>query len=117
MLLHVVEAALPIHGAVGFPDSEGRTQAVSDSFAFVDHVQHGAARNRTGVGGLAARSRIEAGAIEIDGEAVAGRLHHLCAKRAQVGIEVVQTLRHWDTAIVPEMASVPLAPATRGWLH
>jgi hypothetical protein len=86
VLLHVVEAAFPIDGAVGVSGCHGRAQAMSDALAFVDDIDHRPARNRAGIGRLAARSGVERGVVEIGGEAVSGHLHHLRTKRTQAPV-------------------------------
>jgi hypothetical protein len=71
----MVEAAAPIDPA-GYPLGMERTREhMCDPGVFIYHVDDGYSAEFTGVEGLATRSRIEGGPIEVNPSTVGGTLH------------------------------------------
>ena len=67
MLLHVIEAAVPIDGALDRLGRQGRGQAVGDAIVLVHHIDHRDSADGAGIERLPARTGVEGGAVEVDG--------------------------------------------------
>src|SRR5215472_18221124 len=66
VLLHMIEAALPMDNAADFDGFERRRNLVRDPAVFIDYLRYVNAAQLSGVEGLAARGGIEGSAIEIN---------------------------------------------------
>ena len=102
MLLHVIEAAIPIDGALDRLGRQGRGQEVGDAIVLVHHIDHRDSADGAGIEGLPARTGVEGGAVEVDGLGVRGAVDHARGEIAQVGIGVVEAFGHgkipfWQT--------------------
>ena len=67
VLLHVIEAAGPIDGALDRLARQGRGKAVGDAIVLVHHIDHRDAADGAGIEGLPAGGGVEGGAVEVDG--------------------------------------------------
>ena len=94
VLLHVVEAAGPVEGAVDGPVWSGSGEAVRDAVVLVDDFDNGDAGDGAGIEGLAAGGGVERGAVEVDGAAVVGAVEDTGGEFAEVGVGVVEALGH-----------------------
>ena len=107
VLLHVLEPAGPVD--VARDDLDGRVadpthgdldlalDQVDDRAVLpLDDVEHAGAAERAGVEGLAARRRVERGAIEHDARAASGvaDAHQPGVEGLEIRVEVVETLGH-----------------------
>ena len=114
VLLHVIEAAAPIDGALHRLAIERPDEVVRDALPFVGDVQHRDAGDGPGVAGLAPGSGIKRGAVEVDGAPVRGAFQDARGELAQVGIGVIEAFGHGDTAIVADGECGCATPARSG---
>src|SRR5687767_10559691 len=105
VLLHMVEAPRPVHvppnARVGL---ELTIDKVSDRAVFlIEHVEDIGLTERPGVERLAARRRIERGAIENDLPSIALQVHfaHHSVEFNQVRVRVVETIRRHEPPADP----------------
>ena len=75
---------------------------MGDAVVLVHHVDDRHARDGAGVEGLAAGSRIEGGAVEVDGASVGGAVHDAGVEIAQVGVGVIEAFGHVFPVILAE---------------
>ena len=94
VLLHVVEAAGPVHAAVHGRPVDRVGEQVGDAVTLVHDVHHRGAAEGPGVVRLAARGGIEGGAVEVYSAAAVGTVHDGGVEVAQVGVGVVEAEGH-----------------------
>jgi hypothetical protein len=66
MLLHVIEAAVPIDPALGFGSFHRRRHDVRNAVIFINDFDNRDARNGARIVWLAARGWVKGGAIQVD---------------------------------------------------
>ena len=116
VLLHVIEAAEPVDGALALhrPGIERPGEVVRDAVLFIGDIQHGHTGDGPGIEGLPPGGGIEGGAVEVDGAPVGGAFHDARGELAQVGIGVIEAVGHGDTAIVADGECGCATPARLG---
>jgi hypothetical protein len=88
VLLHVIEAALPIDLALHFFALDGSGQHVHNSVAFIDHIHYRYIGDGTGIERLTTRGWLESGAVQIDSK-VGRSIYNAGAKFGEIGIGIV----------------------------
>jgi hypothetical protein len=76
VLLHVVEAPPPVDYSRNLFSRYRPTHNMRDPILFVHYIRHTDPSQLAGVEGLAARSRIESSAVQIDFLTVRTRIHY-----------------------------------------
>jgi len=104
VLLHMIEAPVPIENAIDRPIRHRSRHPMRDTFALVDHLNNRDAPDRPGIERLPAGGGIKGRAIEVSGGAPAGCLEDAGSKVAEVAIVVVEPFGHSETDIVAERA-------------
>src|SRR5713226_1760808 len=96
VLLHVIEAAQPIHRALYCPLQALRNHVHDPVLLVFEHVDHGEIIQRPGVVGLSSRGRVEGCAIEDHADMGITGMHvdDRRVELTQVAVRVVQTVRH-----------------------
>ena len=102
VLLHVIEAAIPIDPSRDSGRAEWGAEEMDDALAFVHHVQNRDVVDPTPVERLTTRSGIEGGAIEVDAGSFTALIDHIRIELAKVGVGVVQSLGH-ERECLPEI--------------
>jgi len=94
VLLHVIEAAVPIDAAIDLIIFDRRRDQVRDGFPFIfdRHQRHAA--DRTCVMWLPTGSGIKRAALQINAASIIGAAGHPCAEFPQIGIGVIESLGH-----------------------
>ena len=108
MLLHVIEAAVPIDVTVYFAGGQGRFHHVRDALAFIFDLHQCHAADGARVVRLPAGRGIEGRAVQIDAAAILRTVRHPRAEFTQVGIGVVEAIGHllWHLAILPSSGAL-----------
>src|SRR6185312_8470503 len=95
MLLHVVETAWPIQFAPdGGARRQGLNQNVGHPLALIDHIGYLYPLQPPGIVELASGRGIESSAVQINPSPLLGSLHDGSLEAAQMGVQVVEPLRH-----------------------
>jgi hypothetical protein len=94
MLLHVIEAALPVDFGVDFSGRDRGVEDMSHAVFLIDYLDDVRSAQLSSVEGLATGGGIESGAVQIDAPAVAGGFDHTSAKFLEVAVLIVKALSH-----------------------
>lgn len=94
VLLHVIEASLPIDHAGNFVARYRSVQNMRDSSFFIADLRYLGPSKLAEIERLSARSRIERCAIEINFVMVRARVHNTSPEFRQVAVVIVKALRH-----------------------
>jgi hypothetical protein len=94
MLLHVIEAAEPIHLAGGRPLWQGVGQQMSDARAFLHDVDHLDTPQASVVERLATGRGIERRAIQINPAAIVCSLYNGGVKIGKVRVGIIEPIGH-----------------------
>jgi hypothetical protein len=94
MLLHVVEAAGPIHLARRAVTGQGLGQEVCHPVAFIHYIGNRDPAQPPGIERLPSGGGIKSGAVEVNPPAFFTSLDNGGLKVAQVGIGIIESLGH-----------------------
>ena len=101
VLLHVIEAAVPLDAAPDSADTEWGAEEMDDALAFVHDIQNRDVVHPPAIERLTTRGGIEGGAIEVDTGTVTALIDHIRVELAKVGVGVIQSLGH-ERECLPE---------------
>ena len=94
VLLHVIEAALPVDDARDLAGLERRGYLMRDPTVFIHYLRDVNRAQLSDVVRLATGSGIKSGAIEINPQAIRARLYHAGSELSQITVVIIKALRH-----------------------
>src|ERR1700761_3976493 len=104
MLLHMIEAAIPIDRAADFSHlSQGIFNPVRDPLALVRDLRNRDSPKPAEIEWLPARSRVKSRTIQINRATAIGNFRNRRSEIAKIGVRVIKAFCH-ETTIFPKMA-------------
>src|SRR5260370_41093168 len=96
VLMHVIEAPLPVDDAGDFGLSQrGAQNGRNPAIVVIHHLAHRHTAERAGVERLPARSGIERCPVQVDAPVVRARIDDASPEFSQITVAVGKAIRHW----------------------